>query len=622
MAAGTRSAGRRDLSAERGSRIPLGEPGRSLITIAAILGSPEAVALLAGAVGGAVIALTAALPAIVRLRREAREHAARAEALRHQLDSRDHAAARSVDTLDFPQVSVPPPRDSAEVAFQDMIERLPIGVAIHFQGVIRYANAAMLGTLGFPTMEHVVGKPILDFVEPQDRPVVAERMRALVEGRPLAAARVRLFHADGRVVPCETTPVRMIDFRGEPCNLVLVQDITERLEMEVKLQLADRMVSLGTMAAGVAHEVNNPLAYVIGNLELVREALRELPSDGQDLGNIDRMLTEALEGGERVRRIVLDLKTFSRAAEEPGAPVDVHAVLETAIRIAGNEIRHRARLVRKFGQVPRIEANESRLAQVFLNLLVNAAQAIPEGEAENNTIGLATRVDLLGRVVVEVTDSGAGIEPEVQRRMFDPFFTTKPVGIGTGLGLSIVHGIVASMGGELTFESQPGHGSTFRVHLPALAAGRRTSSPPPEDVPSAPAPSTGGARILCVDDEPAILEMLEAALAGHRLRCVSSGYDGLLACLSEDWDLVLCDLMMADLSGIDVWERVTARRPELGERFVFLTGGAFTPRAREFLGRVPNARMEKPFRIEAIKRLVAQRLPPRPEITAPRAELG
>jgi two-component system cell cycle sensor histidine kinase/response regulator CckA len=610
------------LSAERPSRIPVGEPGGSLSTIAAIFGSPEASVLLAGAVGGAVIALAAALPAIVRLRREAREQVARNQALRHQLDSRDHAASRSVDTLDIPASPLPRERDSAEVAFQDMIERLPMGVAIHFQGIIRYANAAMLGTLGFPTMEHVVGKPILDFVDPQDRPVVADRMRALAEGKPLQAARVGLFHADGRVVPCETTPVRMIDFRGEPCNLVLVQDITERLEMEVKLQLADRMVSLGTMAAGVAHEVNNPLAYVIGNLELVREALRELPSDGHDLGNIDRMLAEALEGSERVRRIVLDLKTFSRAAEEPGAPVDVHAVLETAIRIAGNEIRHRARLVRKFGQVPRIEANESRLAQVFLNLLVNAAQAIPEGEAENNTIELATRVDPLGRVVVEVTDSGVGIEPEVQRRMFDPFFTTKPVGIGTGLGLSIVHGIVASMGGELTFESQPGRGSTFRVHLPALAAGRRTLSIPPDDAPSVPAPLTGGARILCVDDEPAILEMLEAALAGHRVRSVSNGYDAVVACLSEDWDLVLCDLMMADLSGIDVWERVTARRPELGERFVFLTGGAFTPRAREFLGRVPNARLEKPFRIDAIKRLVAQRLPPRPEPPARQAELG
>jgi two-component system cell cycle sensor histidine kinase/response regulator CckA len=581
-----------------------------------MFGSPEAAVLLAGAVGGAVIALSATLPALVRLRREAREQAARAEAARQKLESREHAASRSVDTLDLPASPLPEQRDSAEVAFQDMIERLPIGVAIHFHGIIRYANAAMLGTLGFPTMEHVVGKPILDFVEPEDRPVVADRMRALAEGKSLPAARVRLFHADGRVVPCETTPVRMIDFRGEPCNLVLVQDITQRLEMEVKLQLADRMVSLGTMAAGVAHEVNNPLAYVIGNLELVREALRDLPTDGHDLGNVDRMLAEALEGSERVRRIVLDLKTFSRAAEEPGAPVDVHAVLETAIRIAGNEIRHRARLVRRFGQVPRIEANESRLAQVFLNLLVNAAQAIPEGEAEHNTIEVATRVDPLGRVVVEVTDSGVGIEPEVQRRMFDPFFTTKPVGIGTGLGLSIVHGIVGAMGGELTVESQPGRGSTFRVHLPALASSRRTLTAPPEDAP-APAPRSEGGRILCVDDEPAILEMLEAALAGHHVRCVEKGYDAVVACLSEDWDLVLCDLMMGDLSGIDVWERVTARRPELGDRFVFLTGGAFTPRAREFLARVPNARLEKPFRIEAVKRLVAQRLPARPEAPPP-----
>jgi signal transduction histidine kinase len=227
----------------------------------------------------------------------------------------------------------------------------------------------------------------------------------------------------------------------------------DRKKMHEQLLISERMASVGTLAAGVAHEINNPLAILVANLELASEQLAGItqsarlrsptdavvdgspPSLVARLAKLEQPLRDALEATERVRLIARDLKVFSHAGDEDrrGA-VDIHVVLESSIRMASNEIRHRARLVRDYSEVPFVEGNEARLGQVFLNLIVNAAQAIPEGKAEANVIRIVTRSDGLGRVVVEIHDSGVGIPQAVMSRIFDAFFTTKPVGTGTGLG--------------------------------------------------------------------------------------------------------------------------------------------------------------------------------------------
>jgi PAS domain S-box-containing protein len=230
-------------------------------------------------------------------------------------------------------------------------------------------------------------------------------------------------------------------------------------ETQHRLAVAERMASIGTLAAGVAHEINNPLCYVTANLDMVLEEVRALSggSSSGRMAELEEMLLQARQGAERVRKIVRGLKTFARDEAERRAVIAVAPVLELAINMAFNEIRHRARLVRKFGETPLIEADDARLGQVFVNLLVNAAQALPEGRSEANEICIVACTDHLGRAVVEFRDSGPGIPASVIERIFDPFFTTKPVGVGTGLGLSICKNIVNGMGGEISVESEEGH---------------------------------------------------------------------------------------------------------------------------------------------------------------------
>jgi signal transduction histidine kinase len=238
--------------------------------------------------------------------------------------------------------------------------------------------------------------------------------------------------------------------------------------MRTKLLVSDRMASLGTLAAGIAHEINNPLAYVAGNLEAMAESLSfaKRSEGAADCDELSAVVNDARDGAERVRKIVLGLRSFSRSEREQRVPLALADVLESAIRLTGNELRHRAQLVRELGPVPLVVADDGRLTQVFINLLVNAAHAIPEGHSDDNRITVRTRTDPRGRAVIEVEDTGKGMPPEVQARVFDPFFTTKDVGEGTGLGLSICHGIISGLGGQISIDSAPGHGTIVRVVLP------------------------------------------------------------------------------------------------------------------------------------------------------------
>ena len=418
----------------------------------------------------------------------------------------------------------------------------------------------------------------------------------------------------------------------------------EHKELQSKLAQTDRLTSLGTLAAGVAHEINNPLAYVLLNVTFVAEQLSQLiddckssrfgtasavtldvsddagvhgraPSLDERQGQVQLALEHAKDGAERIRSIVRGLKTFSRPEDESRAPVDVRKVMESSIGMVHNEIRHRARLVRDFGDVPPVLANDARLGQVFLNLLVNAAQSLPEGNATRNEIRVSTRLDGGGMVQIEVKDTGAGIPVNIRGRIFEPFFTTKPVGIGTGLGLAICHGIVTSFGGKLSVESEVGRGSTFRVELPvapAAAVPVRSSSPLKRD---------GGSprgRILVIDDEPIICFTIERLLSVDYDVVAMTSAAGALDRIrgGERFDVILCDLMMPEMDGIDLHQEVRSMAADQADRIVFVTGGAFTPRGQEFLANVPNARVEKPFDVESLLRLIRERVPAVPATRA------
>jgi signal transduction histidine kinase len=259
--------------------------------------------------------------------------------------------------------------------------------------------------------------------------------------------------------------------------------IAEREKMEEQLRFAERMASLGTLAAGVAHEINNPMTYVLSNLDYVAEELtnRGAPAWGDAEPSLEKLIAEAQDGAGRVVKIVRDLKAFSRHSDDdPLTPIALERALDIAAEMATSHIRRRATLERYYQGSTKVMGNDVRLGQVFVNLVINAAQAIPEGgDPSRHRIALRTYFDDEGRAVAEVEDSGAGIDPEVLPRVFDPFFTTKPVGVGTGLGLSSAMGIVSALGGTIDIDSAIGAGTRVRVRLPSLRdAPPRRAAPP------------------------------------------------------------------------------------------------------------------------------------------------
>jgi len=481
-------------------------------------------------------------------------------------------------------------------------------------GRVLSVNRAFTRLTGYEPGE-IVGRSWETTVSAADRAAVRADLQAATADK--VEREVHGARKDGTPFDMQLAVVPMIDLHGSrpgpKGHYFYMRDLTERRRMENQLIFAGRMAAVGTLAAGVAHEINNPLAYIVANIDFVRQQvttiasrvirLSNLNSDmGRSLDEAGEALAEARQGAERVRNIVRDLRVFARGDDDQSGPVALRRVLDSSVNIAWNEIRHRARLVKDYGDMPMVESNESRLGQVFLNLLLNAAHAIPEGETERNEIRVSTRTDGRGYAVVEIRDTGVGIPPEIRDRIFDPFFTTKPAGEGTGLGLWICSGILSALGGEITVDSDKGKGSVFRVALPpvAMEAPSMAAARAPVDA------GAPGGRLLIVDDEPMILGALRRSFSSdYHVTCVGDGRRALERIRAgERYDAILCDLMMPEITGMDLYAEMSRIAPEQIERMVFVTGGAFTPRAREFLENIPNARVEKPIDFQNLKLLL------------------
>jgi signal transduction histidine kinase len=369
--------------------------------------------------------------------------------------------------------------------------------------------------------------------------------------------------------------------------------------LQQQLLLADRLTSVGMLAAGVAHEINNPLAYVLGNLEF---ALSRLKPQAPVEPEVVNALQHARDGSERIRLTTRDLRVFCRSDDNVAKAVDVRKVMESSINMAWGEIRHRARLSMDFAAIPNVAGNENRLGQVFLNLLVNAAQATPEGRVDENEIAVRIRARE-GKVVIEVQDTGSGISAAQLKRIFEPFYTTKPAGVGSGIGLSVCESIVAELHGNIEVESSPGRGTTFRVTLPALSVALNASpASEPETV------YLPRSRLLVIDDEPALCAVLRRLLSSeHDVRTFGSARDA-LQLLRRDgfFDVIFCDLMMPNMSGMAFFEELSELDPELAARTVFVTGGALSGPSRQFLGSVSNLVVEKPFEARTLQLAIAR----------------
>jgi PAS domain S-box-containing protein len=490
-------------------------------------------------------------------------------------------------------------------------------VTVDLVGNVTFINQAAEKLLGM-TLSEAKGRPARDVLRlhgdaVDDHETLWERVLRERKVIHIPEAQLDTGHGPMRLIADSAAPV--MDNHELLGAVIVFRDITEQRNQERQLEIADRLTSLGTMAAGVAHEINNPLAVVLGNAELVMEYLVDSaqlgrpPVNGPEAHEMEReeaidAQRQVLSAVSRITRIVSDLKAFSRTEPTRDSSVDVRNAIEWAVRSTAHEIRNRARLSTELKEVPRVDADETRLGQVLINLLINAAQAIAPGNVSANLISIATGSDAEGHVIIRVSDTGPGIPPELMRRIFEPFFTTKPVGVGTGLGLSICHGIVKSMGGTLAVESRLGEGTTFTLALPASVKEEQPAALAP-----GPDPAERHGRLLLIDDEEMMLQTLSRILCNHEVILSQDAREALeLLAKDGDFDIIFCDLMMPRMNGMDFYEELLRTRPQLAHRVVFLTGGATTPRAVAFLQSVQNEQLRKPFNATMLRRKVQQLL--------------
>lgn len=406
---------------------------------------------------------------------------------------------------------------------------------------------------------------------------------------------------------------RLVEWDVQPdilpgLGLAAMRDVTERRDLQTRLAVADRLISVGTIAAGVAHELDTPLAYVTTNLEHLAAALPPLLPEAAVPGVRDA-LGEALEGVERLRVIIEDLRPFLRVPGCEPAWADLEAVLRSCVGMTWNQLRQRARVERDVAPLPPVAGSPARLAQVFVNLLLNAAEAIPPGAPHANVIRVVARVLEDGRVAVEVIDSGAGIPPSVLAHVFEPFFTTKPPGVGTGLGLPICRSILEAMGGSIEVKSPLAGGTSFRVVLPAAdpAQAAARSAPPPE-----PPARIQRSRVLVVDDEARVGSALARALAGeHDVTALASPQEALRRVeRGERFDVLLTDLVMPGMGGASLARALVALDPRLAGRVIFMTAGALPADGPRDPDGAAIPCLAKPLKLEALRRALAEACSP------------
>lgn len=526
----------------------------------------------------------------------ARELASHRRSLQEQVETRTAELAHSNERLNL---------------LIHALERAEDGIAIiDGSGKFVYVNPALQTITGYGADELLQRTASELQLDPADEPTLTARKHAL----ELGDSHTSTFTArrkDGTFFEqeCTTWPIHV---QGQPRSYVtLRKDVTSQRRIEQSLRLSERMASLGTLAAGVAHEINNPLTYVLLSLRSAqRQSDRyhsQLPVAYRD--KLESALDNALEGAERVSEIVKDLRLFSRCDETTIAPLDPQSVIESALRLMGNDIGNRARIERDYHPTPPVVGNHAKLHQVLLNLFINAIHAIEEAfgppDATEFTprdtepqIRITTDTDANGDCVIEVSDTGTGIPPQHLERIFEPFFTTKPVGTGTGLGLALCRKIVTGMSGSITVTSEVGRGTTFRIVLPRAHA----VPAPPSLEQTQRRTRVPRSRLLIVDDVRAIGASMASALSeNHDVEVVDSARMALGKLAREQYDAIFCDLRMPNMHGVELYRTLLAQGDAHAEKLVFFTGGPVSETTRKFLERHGRPCLTKPVSEEQLE---------------------
>jgi len=451
-------------------------------------------------------------------------------------------------------------------------------------------------------------------------PNIPEEVKAKLRRGEIARSEIAMDSAQATRAGVPITATLYIDavitpltlHEGGPLKgyLVQLQDITERIrseaerkELEQKAHLASRLASVGMMAAGIAHEINNPLTGVVGFAQLLMQ--RDLPE------NVRSEVEIINEGAQRVAGIVKGLLTFARQHKPERRQVDINEIITTNLNLRAHEMETgRIRVVRQLApDLPSTIADSSQLQQLFLNIIINAETEMKLAHGQGKLL-IKTECQN-GVIKVSVQDDGPGIPQENLSRIFDPFFTTREVGQGTGLGLSICHTIVTEHGGRIYAESQPGKGTTFTVELPhcALPEQIRLTEPRP-----AGPEQVGPARILVVDDEPGVLQFLSRALTidGHQVNTAATAQEAIARLKECSYSLVMLDIKLPDMSGAALHERIQSMRPDTPQ-IVFITGDVMSVDTKDFLAKIGVPHITKPFDAVSLRKeinvLLAQSSP-------------
>ena len=459
----------------------------------------------------------------------------------------------------------------SEAAFANLSEGLVI--VPNDNGPMR-ANQALFSILGLPITSDM-------HLDPNNIPneLLATSRDSIEENRVICA---EIFLDDGRLIEAVASPIQStrpgaLEMRD---SVVVCRDVSAERQVEVmeeQLAISERMASLGTLAAGIAHEVNNPLTYALGNVDFLLADIKSI-KDGKlvDFNEMMQSATDAIDGIQRVAHIVSELGQFSRPNPSETTQTKLESVIETALSLANHQIRHKATVKKKFLEDGLVEVQSAHLVQVMVNLFVNAAHAMKHSDIAKNRITVTTKRITDDQAVITVADNGTGMSPETQRRIFDPFFTTKTAQ-GTGLGLAISQRIIHEMNGTLTVSSTLGTGSIFTIKLPLA------SHPSEEHTGTHVLPKSKPAarKLLIVDDNVSVGRLLVRFLSGHDVSFVTSVKEAMAHIQMHPPELIICDMMMPGENGISLYKQMAKQGQE--HTIVFCTGGISDEEAMAFL---------------------------------------
>jgi len=493
---------------------------------------------------------------------------------------------------------------------------------------IRFVTPNITEFVGY-TPEEMLEKDMFDIVHTDDVALVEAKVRAVLSSDTAETIELTLVHREGHHIPIEARG-RITESEKERLLIVNSRDIRQRKESETLRQnliRADKLAAVGQLAAGVAHEINNPAAFISTNLYVLQELLGELTDAHRKLeaffddalppnvvgewreqtqellDDAHAMVETNLSGMERITRIVRDLRTYARDEPERIERIDVNEAVATSLNMMRGQIEYVARLdVELADELPTAWAEAGRVSQVVMNLLANATHAVTAREARDG-LSVTVRTFREGpNIVISVTDNGIGMTKETERRLFEPFYSTKEPDFGTGLGLWLSKEIVESFRGSLTYETEPGKGATFEVRLPT----RRVQTGEHRRIDTPTRTLGRPLRVLLIDDDDVVLESYVRVLERRYEVTAALGSKEALTILAQDdrFDAVLCDLDMPDFDGRAIYEHLRRAAPELVKRCVFTTSGAFSAQHRSFMTAIANPVIHKPISTERLRELL------------------